>query len=120
ATRPWRDATTLQIERLYLAFFLREADAAGLQQWVALRWFGIPLPLIAEHFAASPEFRNRYGSLSNPAFVDLVYSNVLHRSPDFAGKSDWTARLNAGATRGQVMVEFSDSAEFVTRTRTAP
>ena len=45
----------------------------------------------------------------------VVYRNVLGREPDASGWSYWTAELNQRRlTRGQLMVQFSESTEFVT------
>ena len=100
------------VERLYLAYFLRAPDTAGLAYWTHEWSRGIPLPVISDAFAASAEFRNRYGALSNDDFVRLVYRNVLDRDPDDAGLRHWTTALFLGASRGQVMLGFSDSEEF--------
>lgn len=103
------------IGRLYLAYFLRRADEDGLDHWINT---GLPTKAISEEFALSTEFRNRYGSLDNAAFVNLIYRNVLGRDPDAGGLAHWTAVLNGGAGRGAVMQEFSDSAEFIERAKT--
>jgi hypothetical protein len=104
--------TDSPIVRLYFAYFLRIPDYAGLQNWLAAYRSGAPLANISEGFAQSPEFLQRYGSLSNGAFVTLLYQNVLGRNPDPTGLANWTNALNAGATRGQIMLGFSESPEF--------
>jgi secreted trypsin-like serine protease len=68
--------------RLYRAAFLRNPDTSGLDYWVRKRWEGRGPVSIANHFTASSEFRNKYGSLSNDAFVTLIYQNVFGRNPD--------------------------------------
>ena len=74
---------------------------------------GIPLELIAQNFSNSPEFTNRYGALTNEQYVDLVYQNVLGRAPDAGGRDYYLERLADGRlTRGQMMIGFSESAEF--------
>ena len=104
------------VRRLYQAFFLRDSDQAGLDYWVGQRNQGVSLEAIADHFASSDEFRARYGSLRNKDFVDMVYRNVLGRSPDQAGYDYWVGQLRGGMTRGEMMVGFSQSAEFISRT----
>ncbi len=101
--------------RLYWAYFVRRPDAAGLQYWVGQRRSGVSLQRISTSFASSPEFRSRYGSLSNRQFVDLVYRNVLGRAPDASGLSYWVRELDRGVSRGQVMVGFSESPEYRNR-----
>lgn len=100
--------------RLYQAFFLRAPDSSGYQYWVNRRLAGRTLVSIASQFAASSEFTNRYGTLTNQQFVNLVYENVLGRLGDPGGRAYWTNKLDNGtATRGSVMVGFSESSEYV-------
>ncbi len=107
-----------QVTRLYSAFFGRAPDAGGLDHWVRQRAEGTTLVSVADHFAASAEFRDTYGSLDNGAFVDRVYQNVLGRSPDAGGREHWVAALSSGLSRGALMVGFSESPEFVEETET--
>jgi len=108
-----------RVIRLYDAFFKRVPDAAGFDHWTGRLRAGRPLKVAADTFARSAEFRNRYGSLSNAAFVDLVYENVLGRAPDPAGRAHWIDQLARTArTRGEVMAQFAESAE--NRRRTVP
>ena len=75
---------------------------------------------ISETFASSPEFTANYGSLTNAAFVNLVYKNVLARPADTGGLTYWTGKLDAHSkTRGQVMVGFSESTEYKTKMQTS-
>lgn len=103
--------------RLYLATFGRPADTSGLRYWTGKRFTGTPLASIATTFTRSSEFQRAYGSLGNAAFVDLIYRNVLGRQGDAGGRAYWTKRLNAGTTRGAVLVQFSESPEFVRKTQ---
>ncbi len=100
------------VARLYQAYFRRLPDSGGLQYWTAT---GMPLADISQAFAESPEFQTVYGSLSNREFVDLVYQNVMGRGGDAAGTSFWTGELDRGASRGRIMVGFSESPEFISR-----
>jgi hypothetical protein len=101
------------VSRLYSAYFLRAPDTGGLKYWVARSRAGTRLYAISSTFAASSEFQRRYGSLSNADFVKLIYQNVLGRTPDSGGLSYWTRQLDAGRTRGRVMVGFSESSEYI-------
>lgn len=112
------DTNVRQPIRLYRAYFLRNPDHAGLEFWVQKRRAGWSINRISNEFAASAEFKNRYGSLTSAQFVDLVYRNVLGRSPDGAGRSYWEGRLRAGLSRGQLMTGFSESPEY--RSKTGP
>ena len=52
-----------------------------------------------EQLAGSSEFKTKYGSLSNRAFVELVYKNVLGRTGDGTGITYWTNQLNTRKKR---------------------
>lgn len=108
------------VDRLYSAYFLREADGAGFAYWIGLRIDGVPLGAISENFAVSEEFLARYGRLTHEGFVHLVYENVLERAPDPGGLSYWIDLLDRSVIgRGQLMVGFSESPEYRARTGTA-
>lgn len=105
-----------EVARLYLAYFLRQPEESGYEYWVEARNSGLSLKQISAEFVTSGEFRDRYGALSNRQFVELVYGNVLGRSADAGGLDHWTAVLDGGVSRGEVMIGFSESAEFRSRT----
>jgi hypothetical protein len=105
-----------QITRLYSAFYLRIPDADGLLYWAGERRKGVSLITVANKFAQLQEFRTLYGQLSNAQFVDLVYENVLERPASTTDRNYWTAELNSGRrSRGQVMIGFSEAAEYKTK-----
>jgi Tol biopolymer transport system component len=98
--------------RLYWAFFLRVPDKAGMDYWIGEANKGLSLSKMASKFAASQEFKTKYGSLSNAGFVTAIYQNVFDRDPEPAGLAYWKGQLDTGKkTRGDVMVGFSESAE---------
>lgn len=104
--------------RLYQAYFKRLPDASGLTYWSNKSRTGTSIYKISSTFAASSEFTSKYGSLTNRQFVELVYQNVLGRPGDAGGISYWTAKLDAKAkNRGEVMVGFSESNEYKTKTK---
>jgi hypothetical protein len=106
------------VNRLYRAFFRRSPDAGGVTYWVGRLRAGAGLNQVAGAFAGSAEFGATYGMLSNQAFVDLVYRNVLNRRADPAGAAYWVGQLNTGRlSRGGVMVGFSESSEYRAATR---
>ncbi len=100
------------VARLYLAYFERQPDTSGLVSWVGRLGAGTRLAEISQAFAGSQEFVSRYGAVGDEAFVDLVYRNVLGRSADPSGLAHWVGRLRSGASRGEVMLGFSESVEF--------
>ncbi|WP_426574861.1 CocE/NonD family hydrolase [Aquihabitans sp. McL0605] len=109
------EATTTidPVTRLYLAYFQRSPDAAGQAYWVGKRRTGTSLLKVSNSFASSTEFKTKYKSLTNKGFVERVYQNVLGRPGDAAGIAYWTGQLDQHKkSRGQVMLNFSDSSEF--------
>jgi predicted acyl esterase len=106
------------VTRLYWAYFQRTPDASGQAYWVRKRRAGTTLIKVSNTFAASSEFKAKYGSLSNKAFVQLVYQNVLGRAGDAGGVAYWTGKLDKKqVSRGQVMLNFSESNEFKTKSK---
>lgn len=103
------------VARLYFATFLRIPDYGGLRNWLNAWQGGWTLEEIADYFTTSEEFQITYGSLSDVEFVTLVYRNVLGRDPDPAGLADWVSRLEAGESRGSILVGFSESQEYRTK-----
>jgi hypothetical protein len=53
------------------------------------------------------------GSLNDTQYVTLLYENVLGREPDPTRLATWTGQLGSGATRGQVLIGFSESQEGI-------
>ena len=115
---------TGQVFRLYGATLDRAPDPNGF-----LGWFGaleraqagtggLTLLQTAGAFVNSQEFQNKYGTLNNSEFVQQLYLNVLDRPADPAGLARWTADLESGLSRAQVVLGFSQSAEF--RNNTTP
>ena len=107
------DENAPQVARLYDTVFGRSPDAGGLRTWDdALDARALSLDQVAAQFMQSPEFLGRYGSPSNPAFVDALYANTLHRAPDANGSALWTGALDSGAlSRAGAVVGFSESQE---------
>ncbi|MBH1973781.1 MAG: DUF4214 domain-containing protein [Rhodobacteraceae bacterium] len=108
------------VYRLYQATLDRAPDAAGQASWTdALASGAKNIIQVAAGFEGSQEFQKVYGALNNAAFVELMYQNVLNRAADSAGLASWTAKLDGGMSRAQVIVGFSESAEFTKATNAA-
>lgn len=101
----------LAVVRLYLGALDRLPDTNGYRFWV---WgSGFPsFQAMADFFASSPEFVARYGQLTNEQFVQQLYRNILRREADPSGLTFWSAQLNAGSSRGAVLLGLTQSAEF--------
>ncbi|MFN8017217.1 MAG: DUF4214 domain-containing protein [Acidimicrobiales bacterium] len=113
--RAGTDATTNvdPTVRLYSAYLTRIPDASGLNFWLGRRRAGWTLSRISANFAASSEFKRRYGTLTNRQFVEQIYLNVLGRPGEKTGVDYWTKQLDTKKkSRGQVMINFSESSEY--------
>lgn len=109
-------STVAPVVRLYEAHFQRSPDFEGLQFWSGRHRAGLSLVSISSFFAQSDEFEATYGTLSDSAFIDLVYRNVLDRAPDSGGRNFWLGQLRNGLSRGALMANFSESPEYVKST----
>ena len=108
---------SIYIIKLYLGVLLRDPDYAGWRGWTSALLSSGSRSLIVAGFLQSPEFKARYGSLTDDAFVRQLYRNILGRDPDPAGLEGWKAVLARGVSRNDVAVGFLDSIEFDLRTR---
>lgn len=108
------------VTRLYQAYFLRLPESGGYNFWLDAYQARNPWIFIAisNFFARSPEFVQRYGTLTNEQFVTLIYNNILQRAPEPSGFVFWTEELNSGRrSAGQVMADFSESPENKLKTK---
>lgn len=109
-----------EVYRLYHATLGRGPDGAGHYSWT---WKIVEgshtLESVTDGFIASAEFQRTYGAADNAAFVSLLFNNVLDRDPG-AGAQGWINALDDGRlTRAEVVLGFSNSAEFIAGTRGA-
>lgn len=91
-----------QIESLYVGYFGRAADPAGLQYWAnQLNAGTTTLAAISASFAVQPEAIAKYPYLASPTisdpttFVQSVYSQLFGHAADAAGLAYWVGQLNA-------------------------
>ncbi len=124
--------TDQEIMRLYQAFFGRDPDVAGVQYWISVSKGEVngtvysTLELAGFFPGASDEFANQFEGISNQAFVDAVYQNVLGREGEAAGVAYWNDILdgtnNSGnnpalsqGTRADVVYYVAINQEFINR-----
>ncbi|MES2127078.1 MAG: DUF4214 domain-containing protein [Pseudomonadota bacterium] len=87
-----------QVQNLYVAYFSRPADPAGVQYWSdVLDSNGANLVPVSAAFAASDEYRAAYAGLNHSQAVSAVYQNLFGRAGDAAGVAYWTKLLDNGA-----------------------
>lgn len=97
------------VESLYEAALGREADEAGLQNWVSQLFNGASRAEIAQSIVGSAEAASK----ANSDFIDSLYQSALDRTADDAGKAHWAAQLEAGASQADVALGIVGSPEAV-------
>ena len=99
------------VGRLYSIALGREADDAGLQDWVdAVTVRGETGADVARGFLYSPEFINM--NVSNAEFVSTLYRTFFGREADEGGLNAWVAVLDGGESRENVIEGFINSTEW--------
>lgn len=117
------------VQQLYIAYFGRPADPAGLTlQIQAFRALSAPKTIgklseayasnpavrdLVDSFANSPESNQLYNQAPNLGnFVSAVYDNAFSHKPDAAGAERWNALLQDGRTaRSSVLLAILASAQ---------
>ena len=87
------NATSTQLQELYVAYFGRAADPTGLDYWTEK---GITQAGFAANMYAQPEFESAYGSSTTEVQVNQIYKNLFDREADVAGLTYWTQEINLG------------------------
>lgn len=93
-------ANTDLIQKIYIAYFNRPADVAGLKYWAAeLDNKRITLSDLAQSFSEQVEFKQVYAGKDTRAVVSSLYLNLFGREPEAAGLQYWVEQLNAKTVR---------------------
>lgn len=89
------DANTTAVQKLYVSYFSRPADAAGLKYWVGqLASNPNALQELSRQFSVSKEYLDTYAGMDNRAKVAEVYDNLFGRQAEAAGVDYWANLLN--------------------------
>jgi len=91
------------VTELYLGFFGRAPDTAGLSYWATQIANGASPVDVAKGFAQSTEFIAQYSNLSAGAQITQIYQDILNRAPDISGAQYWTSQLNSGTPIGEIV-----------------
>ena len=93
------------VNRLYETYLGREADSAGMANWLA-RWdAGVDAGTIARAIGSSNEARE--------VVVDELYQQILAREADQVGRKAWAGALANGMSKDQFEVKLLQSREFM-------
>ncbi len=107
------DALTLT-QKIYIAYYGRPADPAGLSYW-ANRIDSEGLEAVIEAFATSPESVALYGTETGEAetteLVTAVYQQLFSREPDAEGLAFYSERITSGEfTAATAMLDILNGA----------
>lgn len=106
------DSVGAQVIRLYDTILDRGPDGNGLDFWIdQVEDRGTTIVAVANAFASDAAFQSATGSLSNGAFVDYIYQQALGRAPDASGRAYWAGQLDSGVSRGEFLLNLSESGE---------
>ena len=93
------------VQQLYIGYLGRAADKAGLDFWTNAVSTGVStLASVATGFTLSTEYKAAFGGLTNDALVEKVYTSVLGRASDTAGKAFWVDALAKGTVTSDKLV----------------
>ncbi|NKX42446.1 DUF4214 domain-containing protein [Rhodobacteraceae bacterium R_SAG2] len=108
-----------QIVQLYIGYFDRAPNPAGLAYWINELDNNPDMSYldIAQSFSVQPEATGLYPFLANPqvaspeAFITAVYLNLFNRAPDAAGLAYWEGELAAGKSPGRMIIDIQSGAQ---------
>lgn len=88
----------LAVQQVYIAYYGRPADPAGLEFWATrLDEAGGNFNQIIEAFANSPEATSLYGdNQTGTDLINAIYQNLLGRPAEAEGLEFWLGTLNTG------------------------
>jgi S-layer protein len=85
------------IQQLYVAYYNRPADVAGLNYWVAALDGGATIDQISKSFNTAKEYTDNYAGKAPEVIVDTVYMNLFGRHAESAGLDYWGPKVLSGA-----------------------
>lgn len=86
---------TIAVQQLYVAYFSRPADVAGLAYWSnVLNTNAAGIQQASAAFAASAEYKAAYSQNTNEQIVATVYTHLFGRTAEAAGVNFWADALN--------------------------
>lgn len=89
---------TKAVQELYVAYFNRPADAAGLAYWLQVRGENVANPntaAVSAAFAASAEYAATYNQATDRLKVAAVYEHLFGRAAETAGLDYWAGLMSS-------------------------
>lgn len=104
------------IQKLYVAYFNRPADYAGLNYYEGLleaaNGSADTMAQISADFAKSAEYTAAFEGKTNAQIVDIIYTNIFGHAADAAGNKFYADNLTAGkVTVANVVQEVAKGAQ---------
>lgn len=88
---------TNQIEKLYIAYFGRPGDKAGVDYWNAeANANGGNFDSLYLNFSLSDEYKSLHSGQSNTALINSLYQYLFGHDADFEGLNYWGSQLLGG------------------------
>ena len=95
------------VQQLYVAYYNRPADVAGLNFWVGALESGASIADISKSFNTAPEYTALFAGKTADAIVDTVYMNLFGRHAETGGLNFWGPKVASGAiTTAGLVTEF--------------
>lgn len=100
--------TAANIQKLYIAYFNRPADPAGLAYWMNS---SMTIAQIANSFGAQAEYNAAFAGQTTESIISTLYQNLFGHGPDFNGLMYWVGEVNSGkSTIGNVAINILSGA----------
>jgi hypothetical protein len=109
---------TTELQKLYVAYFNRPADPAGLTFWNGIvAGANGNTAAVSAAFAASAEYKAAYTGMNSTQVITQVYQNLFSHGPDAAGRDYWVNALDKKIfTIDQIVAEVANGAQTTDKT----
>ena len=100
--------TASDIQKIYIAYFGRPADPAGLDYWMTRNF---SLTQIADSFAQQVEYKRNFDGQNIETTLKLIYKNLFSHEADVTGLAYWSEQITKGVfTIGQAALAIANGA----------
>lgn len=86
-------ATEVDIQNLYIAYFNRPADKAGLAYW---KDANLSILQIAQSFSEQKEYVTAFAGFTAEQTINALYSNLFNHKADADGLAYWSGQIKSG------------------------
>jgi hypothetical protein len=99
--------------RLYVAYYRQVPSYATLSSWMATFAQNPAIGQLSLAVWQAGNFQQVYAGLSNAAFIDKLFRNMMQRSLSTDELNSWVAQLDAGLSRPGAIARLAASAEYI-------